>query len=423
MKQPISFCINTAVNELEYLQLLLKSLQQNLKYDYHEVIVFVDSDNQQTFEWLLTQKSNFKDLKILRNILPVCYGPVRNINEMFKFASHEIVSYLQSDMVICKSYDEYLLKHIKPNMILSSTRIEPPLHGPGPEKHTVNFGLTPSEFRYEEFLKYCDISREDRVTSYYFAPFTLYKEVWNKIGGQDTTFRRSRDDSDILNRLTLSGVTIIQTWEALVYHFTCTSSRGPGWHESSNAKAQERVQLQARADKVELTRIFRKWGEFSHGYPTPYYYNIVSEINIDIDNLELFKNVEMFFIKNYITSKKLYNEFINENEHLYANILYKYSQEQWEEYKYMCNIERLEDRVYIGEPEGDVIVSFSLSSINQNTFDNVISKLQHIVHEAEPGDYEFEGFTFSIKNKENIIQTKLKVNNPDIKPEHLYKVY
>jgi hypothetical protein len=423
MKDPISFCINTAVNELEYLKLLLKSLQENLKYDHHEVVVFIDSDNQKTFEWLLTQKANFKDLKILRNILPVCYGPIRNINEMFKFASHEIVSYLQSDMIVCRNYDEYLLKHVKPNTILSSTRIEPPLHGPGPEKHTMSFGLTPSEFDYDGFLDYCDLCREDKITSYYFAPFTLYKEVWNSIGGQDNTFRRSRDDSDILNRFILSGVEITQTWEALVYHFTCTSSRGQGWYEPGNNKAQEKVQLQAKADEVELTRIFRKWGEFSHGHPTTYYYNITSEINIDVDSLGLYKNVEMFFTKNYITSKKIYNEFVSQNEHLYANILYRYSEEQWEDYKYLCNIEKLEDRVSLGKAEGDVVISFKLSSVTQDTFDNLISKLQHVVHTTDIGTYEFEGFVISINKKENTIKNKLRVNNPEIKPEHLYEVY
>lgn len=423
MKHPISFCINTAVNELEYVQLLLKSLQENLKHDCHEVIVFIDSDNQKTFEWLLTQKANFNDLKILRNVLPVCYSPVRNINEMFKVASHEIVSYLQSDMVVCTNYDEYLLKHIKPNMILSSTRIEPPLHGPGPEKYTVGFGLDPSEFAYDEFLKYCDEVREDKSTSYYFAPFTLYKEVWNKVGGQDTTFRRSRDDSDILNRLILSGVEIKQTWEALVYHFTCTSSRGKGWHEAANAEAQQRVQLQSLADQVELTRIFRKWGEFSHGQPSPYYYNISSNINVDVNDLTLYSAVEMFFNKNYINSTKMYQKFTEQDEHVYANHLYRYTKEQWKEYSYMCNLEKLEDRVFLHKPEGDIVVSFNLSSVTQNTFDNVLSKLQHIIHEVEPGDYEFEGFTFSIKDKQNIIESKLKVTNPEIKPEHLYQVH
>ena len=149
----------------------------------------------------------------------------------------------------------------------------------------------------------------------------------------------------------------------------------------------------------------------------------MSNINIDVEDSVLYSNVEMFFTKNYINSNKIYNQFINQDEHQYANILYNYSDEQWKEYSYMCNLQELKDRVSIGEPQGDIVVSFNLSSITQNTFDNVLAKLQHIIHEVEPGDYEFEGFTFSIKSKQNTIQDKIKVNNPEIKPEHLYKVY
>lgn len=419
----ISFCINTAVNELEYIKLLFNSLKDNLKYDHHEIIVFVDSDNENTFDWLLEQKAYFKDLKVLKNTLPVCYGYARNINEMFKFASHDIVSYLQSDMVISRDYDEYLLKQIKPNMVLSSTRIEPPLHGPGAEKHTMNFGVTPSEFNYEEFQKYCVSNRQERTTSYFFAPFTLYKEVWNSIGGHDTLFRRSREDSDILNRLILAGVEIVQTWEALVYHFTCTSSRGKGWFDKLNKEAQKRALLQQGADMVELRRINRKWGEFSHGQPTEYYYNIFSNIDIDTDNYELFKNVEMFFSKNYITSDTVHEKFISEDEHYLANNLLNFNKEQWEEYSYLYNTEKLEDRISLERAEGDIVVSFKLSSVNQNTFNNVLDNLQHIIHETPPGDYEFEGFTFSIKNKENVIESKIKITNPEINSEHLYEVY
>jgi len=53
--QPISFCINTAKNELEYIKLLFKSLKENLKLDQHKIIVFIDTDNEGTFEWLLEQ--------------------------------------------------------------------------------------------------------------------------------------------------------------------------------------------------------------------------------------------------------------------------------------------------------------------------------------------------------------------------------
>ena len=79
--------------------------------------------------------------------------------------------------------------------------------------------------------------------------------MWNNIGGHDTQFRRSREDSDVLNRLILSGNTILQTWEALVYHFTCTSSRGKDWFNPKNTKAQERVKLQEQADYIEMKKL------------------------------------------------------------------------------------------------------------------------------------------------------------------------
>lgn len=421
--QPISFCINTSKNELEYIKLLFRSLRDNLKSDQHEIIVFIDSDNENTFEWLLEQKSEFKDLKILRNILPVCYGYARNINEMFKFASHDIVSYLQSDMVISRDYDEYVLKHVKPNTILSSTRIEPPLHGPGPEKHTMNFGLTPSEFKYEEFLKYCEGARQENSTEYFFAPFTMYKDIWNSIGGHDTQFRRSREDSDVLNRLILSGVQIVQTWEALVYHFTCTSSRGKGWFDKSNKEAQLRARTQQQADEIEMARMFRKWGAFSHGKPVNYHYNIVANIEFDSANLMLLPVVEVFFDKVGVTTKDAYDYLVNADEHKYANELLNFSKEDWDTYSYLYNTEDLKDRFTLGEAEGDIVLTFKLSQINQENYDEVLQNLQHIIHNAEEGDYEVGGLILSINKKVNTIEDKIKINNPEIKPEHLYKVY
>ena len=65
--EKISFCINTSVNEINHIKLLFSSLENNLSSKEHEIIVFIDSDNQGTFEWLLTQKEIFPHLKILKN--------------------------------------------------------------------------------------------------------------------------------------------------------------------------------------------------------------------------------------------------------------------------------------------------------------------------------------------------------------------
>ena len=417
MKHLISFCINTAVNELDYIKLLFKSLKDNLSTLEHEIIVFIDSDNQGTFEWLTKQQQIFTNLKILKNPLPVCYGYARNINEMFKFASNDIVSYLQSDMVISKDYDVYISKHIKDNMILSSTRVEPPLHGPGLEKHTMDFGLSPEDFQYELFLDWCEHNREEKQTEYFFAPFTMYKKVWN-----DTYFRRSREDSDVLNRLVLNGNKIVQTWDALVYHFTCVSSRGQDWHNKENTKAQVRATLQQHADMVEMTRINRKWGGFSHGKPNDYYYNINSEIEIDSNNFNTFKMVSAFFNINYINDISFYNIFINFDEHMYANQLLSFSDDDWSKYSYMYNTENLEDYVKMGDSNGDIIVKFKLSSVNQSSFNNIIYNLQHLIHRYEVGTYEYDGFTIIINKKDNLIKEKIKITNPSIKESHKYLV-
>jgi len=188
----ITFCINTSKNELNHVKLLFKSLEQNLSTREHEIIVFIDSDNQNTFEWLLTQKTIFPNLKLLRNDIPVSYGYARNINEMFEQSCNEVVSYLQSDMVICKDYDLEILKKLEPGMVLCSTRIEPPLHGNSGEKITYDFGLDPTQFNLQAFTDYAESQKQDKCTEYFFAPFTLHKEVWTSIGGHDTQFRRSR---------------------------------------------------------------------------------------------------------------------------------------------------------------------------------------------------------------------------------------
>jgi len=140
MKQK-SFLINTSVNTLDHVKLLLKSLRENLYSPDHEIIVFVDSDNEGTVDFLKDQKRYFKDLKIITHKLKPCVGYSRNNNLMVELAKHDICSYLQSDMVISKYYDKNILDEIEPNCILSATRIEPPLHGPSETTITKDFGV------------------------------------------------------------------------------------------------------------------------------------------------------------------------------------------------------------------------------------------------------------------------------------------
>ncbi len=431
----ISFCINTAVNEINHTKLLFSSLKQNLSSKEHEIIVFIDSDNQGTFEWLLTQKEIFPYLKILKNNLPICYGYSRNINEMFEQASNDIVSYLQSDMVICKDYDKIVLKHAKPGIFLCATRIEPPLHPPGPEKITFDFGLDPTKFDLDTFTNFAEQNKSNKQTGDFFAPFTLYKKDWIDVGGHNTLFRRSREDSDVLIRLVLNNVKVVQTWEALVYHFTCTSSRGPAWFDKENIEAQQRLKIQQEADRWELCRFTITWGAFKHGdltedgYKKSKYYDITAKIK-NSNNTNKLYNFEMFFNEVYVDNKEVINNIQNiyDHQHKAANHLLNITDEDWETYKYMYNKLKASDRIKplsnLNENEKDIIVEFDLETVNEQYINSFLVHLQQIIDETkELGEFEYGPFKFNINNKVDKSNFRKVITNPKVKPEHLYSIH
>lgn len=120
----------------------------------------------------------------------------------------------------------------------------------------------PNEFKYTDFLKFAEANQQpEKLTNYFFAPFTLHRKVWNDIGGHDVSFKKSREDSDIALRLALNGVEFKQCWDAIVWHFTCTSSRGIEWWKPEN---QERDKIRMELDALELQRFVKKWGTFLH---------------------------------------------------------------------------------------------------------------------------------------------------------------
>jgi len=259
----MTFCINTSRNERKYLSLLMESLLNGIDVTLHDIMVFVDSDNQGSADFLKSLGRQFPNLTVIKNNgEPVGYAG--NINYMFSKAKTDIVSYLQSDMVVCLDYDKKVLSHLKDNMILSSTRVEPPLHAASSNSvnYVENFGTTPDEFKYEEFLQFAEANKDpNKLTNYFFAPLTLYKHVWNDIGGHDTSFKKSREDSDIALRLCLNKCNLVQCWDAMVYHFTCTSSRGIDWWKQEN---RDKEVVRQQNDQIELKRFTDKWGIFIH---------------------------------------------------------------------------------------------------------------------------------------------------------------
>ena len=420
MIKPITFCIASANNEKEYTKLLLKSLKDHTQIDLHEILIFIDSDNQNTYEALQEVQKEIPGLKLCKNPNPFPIGSQRNVSVMFDAAKNDIVCYLQSDMVVGKDFDKHLVESLSSEKrVLSMARIEPPLHPGSPEKIVKDFGITPEKFDYKAFNKFVDeLQKEDRPNMVgHFAPFALYKKTWfDVLGGFDTQFRCSREDSDTIIRMELCDLEMIQTWNACVYHFTCVSSRGTDWYKS-NADAAYKNELQQHADMQELKRFIRKWGFFGH-HPQPVY-NIAFKVEIDrMVNFDLLQWLEPYCKKLYITDSQIVDELVNRLEfeaHYYSNLRWKYSHEYWESVKDLFNPTDFSSRILHtdvdSEIQEDIVVSFKYSELKEGFNEelrSVVENIHAVVHQNEEGVLSYGPLTFDIRAKNDLMQTYKK---------------
>jgi GT2 family glycosyltransferase len=419
MKQ-ISFLINTSVNTLDHVKLLLKSLKENLAGKEHEILIFVDSDNEGTVDYLKEQKKDFFDLKIITHRLNPCVGYSRNNNLLVELAKHDIVSYLQSDMVISPKYDLEVLSDLEEDCILSATRIEPPLHGTSYQTITKDFGTDPNEFKWDEFQSYSITVKENRTLEYFFAPFTFYKKVWMDLGGYDTLFRRSREDSDLLQRFIQAGVKIKQTFRANVYHFSCVSSRGKNWFDPNSQEAQSRVKIQEIADRVELRRFIRKWGRFNHGE------EVITRFDMDLvwrgGSIEDLAKIEFYFPRVWVPTQEIKDQLLNiyKGEDAFANQLLKFTHPDWENARKFYNQTNYDNIFCVGEP-GNFNIKIEVDMTRDekgtllkdaNLFLDNLMFLSNIASPLEPGIYGLDCAEFHIIHKVDLASKHIVVENP-----------
>ena len=410
----ISFLINTSVNTLDHVKLLLRSLKENLAGKEHEILIFVDSDNEGTVDYLREQKKDFFDLKIITHKLNPCVGYSRNNNLLVELAKHDIVSYLQSDMAISPNYDVDVLADLEENCILSATRIEPPLHGESSQTITKDFGTDPNEFKWDEFQSYSVTAKRTEYLQYFFAPFTFYKKVWMDVGGYDTLFRRSREDSDLLQRFIQAGIKIKQTFKANVYHFSCVSSRGKNWFDPNSEEAQSRVKIQNTADQIELVRFIRKWGRFNHGEQKILRYDM--DLVWKGGSFEELAKIQPFFSKIWVPNQELKDKLLNihKEDHIYANHLLKFGHSDWENAKRFYNQFNYENLIQVGEPGTfniKVVVDMT-RDINKNVFLSNLGFLSDLIDPYEVGIYELGCAEFHLIHKVNLGNSHIVVNNP-----------
>ena len=254
--EKITFCIPSKTN-LRYLKTAIPSIRKNAYRKDHDIIVFVDSDEDGTLEWL---EENSESLGVKYYVNPdlgnSLYGIGRAYDYCIEKSETDIIMIFHADMILGKDADCHALKHLKPQSVVCSTRIEPPLHPNGGEKILEDFGMYPEEFKADEFTTYVErliVDNKDKTTDGIFAPWMIYKEDIQSIGGHDPIMHSCREDSDLFNRFVMNGYQLIQSWDSLVYHFT---GRGAGSFDGDTKRHEK-----WKRDMNNSTKEFiRKWG-------------------------------------------------------------------------------------------------------------------------------------------------------------------
>ena len=386
----ISF-IQPSRNNLKYLKWSYNSIRKNLGY-VHEICMADDFSNDGTWEWMQEIQKKDPNVKIHRNEGPTRLGHTILYDTLINdYATNDIVMIYHADMYALPGLDKEIDKHIKPGVVVSATRIEPPLHPDGPEKILADYGIEPEEFDEHQLLRDLDKFKDSgKTTEGIFAPWAIYKSDFQSINGHDPLYApQSKEDSDIFNRFLLNGYKFVQTWEGFVYHMTCRGSRfadGAKRNPDGQVFMKNRETDEWLRQNIRSTRNFiRKWGHFvkhdEHLKPiVPPKYDIGFVVkNCDYNKLEqlepwcskiYLRNADENDIKTYINREQPTTKFF------------------------------LSSRIYKGTKNvtNDVVVSFDANKVTQQSY-QILSQLSEILandEELEIGEFELDVFKITI---------------------------
>ena len=426
--------IQPSRNNLKYLKWSYDSIRKNQGDHEVEICVADDfSDKDETWRWCQEKMNYDPHFKAIRNEGPTRLGHTilydRLINEV---ATNDLCMIYHADMYLCPGALDAIQKHMytvtdltpknhptgyeivdgkkieygvkveeNEKTIVSLTRIEPPLHPPGPEKLLEDFGIEPEEFNEEGLLEFVDEARSkpfgigspnNKTTEGIFAPWAFWKKDFQEIGGHDPIFApQSKEDTDIFNRFHLNGVKFVQTWEGFVYHMTCRGSRfadGAKRNPDGQVFMKNRETDEWLKQNQKSTREFiRKWGhyckhdEYMKPIVPPKY-----DIGFVVENCDdkLVEALEPWCS----------NIYLDEDGDNAIRTYYIINERQNTSFN-------LSERVlpYDNEKQNEILVYINGKTFNQQDF-NIINRLTEIIEnsDGELGEFEIGNLKLDISN-------------------------
>lgn len=397
-------------NNLKYVKFAYSSIRKHLGNDV-EVILLDDASTDGTWSWMLSEQN--LNTKIYRNEGPERIGHTVLYDVGAKMARNEVFGIFHADMIATPNYLKNMMKHVKRGTVVSGTRIEPPLHPPGPEKIVENFGLEPEEFQMTQFLdfvSYQEVINKDKTTSGIFAPWIMYVEDLLSIGGHDKRVfaPMELEDSDLFNRFKLAGYQFIQSRDAFVYHMTCRGSRfkdgvqiyqeipvggGKVWKRSKDSEEYTTLrQLKFREwwrkwhmnvlhDELMMPKVCKRYdvGFIIHNATV----NILHLLEPWCDTI--YVDLPKFTIESYIQNENSISQFNIENRIKSSNI----------------------------EKTNDILVEFRAEEFGREHF-QFIENLMFIIEDSvkEIGDFEYDIFKFTVNNVESYNNNLIHADDP-----------
>jgi len=344
----------------------------------------------------LVQMKRDKNIKFHRNQGPTRLGHTILYDTLVNdYATNDVVIIFHADMYLCPNADKEIEKYIQPGRVVSLTRIEPPLHPDGPEKILKDFGIEPEEFKEKELLEFVDEYTKQAYhhpTMGIFAPWAIYKENFQRIGGHDPLYApQSKEDSDIFNRFVLNGYELIQTWHGFVYHMTCRGSRfkdGAMRNPAGQVFMKGRESSEWLEQNLRSTRNFiRKWGHMvKHDdmmFPIiPHKY----DVGFVVENCttELLKELEPW-------CSDIYGDWVGHKGYG----VNKYIEEEQPNTQF--DLSKKIHSIHI-EPKNNVVVRFDCNQLNANNFQVLVNLSEIIQDSGEIGEMKHEIFKLNIKS-------------------------
>ena len=250
-------------NNLKYLKWSYDSIRKNQGDHEVEICVADDASSDGTWDWCQEIMEKDPLFKAIRNEGPerlghtILYDTLTN-----EVATNDIAMIYHADMYLCPGALDAIEREISEKVIVSLTRIEPPMHPDGPEKVLLACGEEPEDMKEEVVLNWVEKNKDSKkITEGIFAPWAFYRKDFQEIGGHDKLYApQSKEDSDIFNRFQLNKVEFKQVWDGFVYHMTCRGSRRNTVDKAANIYEDSPEWL---AQNLRSTRNFiRKWGHF-----------------------------------------------------------------------------------------------------------------------------------------------------------------